>query len=68
MGVGDVLVIAISLLGLFFSGLKFVQHSVYRDYENRNPTARIMFAVVFALSASMLELLVFEIIDFMSPG
>lgn len=66
MGFTDVAVIGASLTILFVAGIKFLQQSVYRDYENKNPAAKILFALVFALSALMLELLVFEIVDFMT--
>lgn len=58
----DMLVATISLAGLFLVGLKFLEHSIYRVIERRNPAAHILFAVVFALSAFMLELLVFEVV------
>ena len=68
MGATDYVIGVVSLAILFFAGLKFLEHSIYRDFENRSPAAHILFAVVFALSAFMLELLVFEIVGFMDTG
>ena len=65
MGAIDALVAVVSLGLLFIAGLKFLEYSVYRDYENRSPAAHVLFALVFALSAFMLELLVFEILGYM---
>lgn len=53
---------------MFWVGRKFLEHSVYRDFENRSPAAHILFAIVFALSAFMMELLVFEITGYMDQG
>lgn len=68
MGFVDILILVLSLVALFAAGLKFLQRSMYRDFQNRNPAAKILFALMFALSASMLELLVFEVIGFMNSG
>jgi uncharacterized membrane protein len=65
MGLIDLLVGGGSLLVLFAAGRLFLAHSVYRDFEGRNPAANVLFAAVFALSACMMELLVFEIMDVM---
>ena len=54
-----------SLVALFIAGRVFLERSVYRDFERRSAAAHVLFAAVFALSASMLELLVFEILGVM---
>lgn len=66
MGAIDLLVAVVSFAVFFIAGMKFLDYSVYRDFENRSPAAQILFAVVFALSAFMLELLVFEILGYMN--
>lgn len=66
MGGIYLLVAVVSLVFLFISGLKFLDYTVYRDLENRSPAAHVLFAVVFALSAFMLELLIFEILGYMN--
>ena len=68
MGAVDLLIAAISIAALFIAGLKFLEHSVYRDYENRSPAAHVLFSLLFALSAFMLELLVFENVGYMDSG
>ncbi len=65
MGLIDLLVVGGSLLALIAAGRLFLSRSVYRDFEGRNPAANVLFVAVFALSACMLELLVFEIMDVM---
>ncbi|KAH7624070.1 putative GPCR-type G protein 1 [Nannochloris sp. 'desiccata'] len=68
MGAIDLLVAVVSFAVFFIAGMKFLDYSVYRDFENRSPAAQILFAVVFALSAFMLELLVFEILGYMNAS
>ena len=68
MGASDVLLGAGSLMLLFLAGRVFLARSVYRDFEGRNRAAHVLFAVVFALCASILELLVFEILGVMDAG
>ena len=55
------------LLLLFMIGRVFLEHSVYRDYEDRNLSVQLLFSAVFALSANMLQLLLFEILDIFTP-
>lgn len=46
----------------------FLNRSVYTTYEKKSVTATCLFSVVFTLSAIMLELLVFEVTDTLSPS
>lgn len=62
------LVVGGSLLGLFVAGWLFLEYGLYRDAEQKNRPAQAMFAAVFALSANMLQLLVFEILGVLEPG
>jgi hypothetical protein len=67
MGLADALIGVASVGALYIAGRKFLAHSVYRDFESRSSAAQILFALVFALSAFMMELLVFEIMGYMDP-
>ena len=67
MAMIDVLILFASCAGLFVGGWVFLNRSVYTTYEKRSVTATCLFSVVFTLSALMLELLVFEVTDTLSP-
>jgi golgi pH regulator len=53
---------------LLLSPRSFLSASVYQEYEDKNPIARLLFAAVFAFSSSLLELLIFEILDISSQA
>lgn len=49
---------------LFFGiGWVFFMNKLFKDYEVRNNTVRLVFAATFALSCTLFELIIFEIVD-----
>ncbi|KAI3426358.1 hypothetical protein D9Q98_008730 [Chlorella vulgaris] len=61
----------LSLLGLLLAGWLFLRWTILTHYDashRRNPVVQLLFAAVFALSANLLQLLVFEILDIMDPS
>lgn len=54
---------------IFFSGgwIFFVKQ-LFRDYEVRNVSVQLIFSVTFALSLTMFELIIFEIIGFLESS
>ena len=63
----ELLVVGGSLLLLFLGGWWFLAYS-YQEMEERETLVRVLFATVFALSGSMLQLLLFEILGVLEPG
>ncbi|EFN56411.1 hypothetical protein CHLNCDRAFT_144997 [Chlorella variabilis] len=62
---------ALSLVGLLLCGWLFLRSTILTHYDarhRRNSVVQLLFAAVFALSANLLQLLVFEILDLMDPG
>jgi hypothetical protein len=60
----------LSLLGLLLAGWLFLRWTILAQYDashRRNPVVQLLFAAVFALSANLLQLLVFEVLDIMDP-
>lgn len=41
---------------------------LFRDYEVRNMSVQLIFSTTFALSLTMFELIIFEIIDFLESS
>ncbi len=64
----ELLVCGVCLLLLLVGGWLFLNYSLYRDFENRNHVVQLLFATVFALSANLLQLLLFEIVGVLSQG
>jgi hypothetical protein len=65
------LVPAASLAGLLLCGWLFLRSTILTQYDaasQRNILVQLLFAAVFSLSANLLQLLVFEILDIMDPG
>eukprot|EP00899_Mesostigma_viride_P020542 jgi/Mesvir1/2848/Mv13934-RA.1 len=60
--VTDIATVVVSLLGFFFCGWLFLNRQLYSDYEQKHIAVQVLFSAVFALSACLLELLVFEIL------
>lgn len=61
---------ALSLVGLLLAGWLFLRSTILTQYDashRRNLVVQLLFAAVFALSANLLQLLVFEILDLMDP-
>lgn len=51
---------------LVTAGLLFVNHSLYKDFEGKDPIVQGLFAVVFALSVNLLLLILSEILGALS--
>ncbi|GAB4817352.1 hypothetical protein N2152v2_004398 [Parachlorella kessleri] len=64
----ELLVCGVCLLLLLLGGWLFLNYSLYRDFENKNHIVQLLFATVFALSANLLQVLLFEIVGILSPG
>eukprot|EP00656_Telonema_subtile_P010715 TRINITY_DN15202_c0_g1_i2.p1 TRINITY_DN15202_c0_g1~~TRINITY_DN15202_c0_g1_i2.p1 ORF type:complete len:426 (+),score=87.12 TRINITY_DN15202_c0_g1_i2:102-1379(+) len=55
-----------SLVACFMGGWFFFDRFLYREYEVKNATVRWLFAITWTLSCSMFELIIFEILGFMT--
>lgn len=61
--VRDEIVILLSLVVFFGIGWFFFRTQLFRDYEVKLIQVELIFAATFALSCSMFELIIFEIMD-----
>lgn len=52
----------------FLGGWIFFVKQLFRDYEVRNVSVQLIFSVTFALSLTMFELIIFEIIGFLESS
>lgn len=52
----------------FVGGWIFFVKQLFRDYEVRNVSVQLIFSVTFALSLTMFELIIFEIIGFLDSS
>lgn len=52
-----------SLLVFYGFGWVFTESKLFANYEVRNNVVRVVFAVLFALSCEVFELIIFEILD-----
>lgn len=61
---------AVTLIVIFgalvTAGLLFVNHSLYKDFEGKDPIVQGLFAVVFGLSVNLLLLILSEILGALS--
>ncbi|CAD5230634.1 unnamed protein product [Bursaphelenchus okinawaensis] len=60
-------VIIVSQLAFFGLGWVFFMKQLFKDYEVHERYVQVIFSVMFALSCTMFELIIFEIVDVMQP-
>ncbi|EGG18850.1 Putative G-protein coupled receptor [Cavenderia fasciculata] len=58
-------VFSLSFIGLFAFGWIYFLKILFKDYEVKNLTVQLSFSTMFALSCTMFELIIFEIMDIM---
>nr|CAG4645553.1 EOG090X06XN [Lynceus sp. MCZ IZ 141354] len=66
--VQDTLTILISIVVFFAGGWVFFMKQLFRDYEVHHRTVQLIFSVTFALSCTMFELIIFEILGFLDSN
>ncbi|KAH9635663.1 hypothetical protein HF086_001454 [Spodoptera exigua] len=64
----DTLIILISQTIFFVGGWIFFVKQLFRDYEVHHLLVQLIFSVTFALSCTMFELIIFEIIDYLDSS
>jgi hypothetical protein len=67
IGLWDAALALSSQLPFFGLGWVFFMKQLFKDYEVHQRLAQIIFSVTFALSCTMFELIIFEILDVMDP-
>ena len=66
VNVWDIGVVLGSQLLFFGLGWLFFMKQLFKDYEIRQRVVQITFSVTFALSCTMFELIIFEILDILN--
>ncbi|KAI8433761.1 hypothetical protein MSG28_015739 [Choristoneura fumiferana] len=64
----DTLIILISQTVFFVGGWIFFVKQLFRDYEVHHTLVQLIFSVTFALSCTMFELIIFEIIGYLDSS
>lgn len=64
----QVLLVIGTHISFFYFGWLFFRRKLFRDYEVRRTNVQLLFALVFTLSLSMFELIIFEILDLLDQG
>ncbi len=62
----DTLIVLCSQLLFFSIGWVFFTNKLFRDYEVRNRLVQLVFAWTFAMSCTLFQLIIFEILDVLS--
>ncbi|KAK5972173.1 hypothetical protein GCK32_011161 [Trichostrongylus colubriformis] len=65
MSAWDVGVMVTSQVLFFVCGWLFFMKQLFKNYEVRNRVVQLVFSITFALSCTMFELIIFEIMDVM---
>jgi hypothetical protein len=63
----DLLIILTTNILFFGFGWVFFHVKLFKDYEIQGKLPAILFSATFALSCSMFELIIFEILGYMAP-
>jgi hypothetical protein len=66
LDVGDALIVLGSQAAFFTLGWLFFMKQLFRDYEVHQRAVQAFFSVTFALSCTMFELIIFEILNVLS--
>ncbi|VVC96812.1 unnamed protein product [Leptidea sinapis] len=64
----DTLIVLISQAIFFIGGWIFFVKQLFRDYEVHHTLVQLIFSVTFALSCTMFELIIFEIIGYLDSS
>uniref|UniRef100_A0AC34Q0I3 Uncharacterized protein n=1 Tax=Panagrolaimus sp. JU765 TaxID=591449 RepID=A0AC34Q0I3_9BILA len=67
LNVWDLGVVTCSQLGFSGLGWLFFMKQLFKHYEVRQRVVQMIFSVTFALSCTMFELIIFEILDILKP-
>uniref|UniRef100_A0A182N342 Homeobox domain-containing protein n=1 Tax=Anopheles dirus TaxID=7168 RepID=A0A182N342_9DIPT len=65
---GDTLIVLVSQLIFFIGGWVFFVKQLFRNYEIRHVFVQLIFSLTLALSLTMFELIIFEIIGFLDSS
>ncbi|CAJ0935253.1 unnamed protein product, partial [Mesorhabditis belari] len=60
---GDMTIMGLSTFAYFVCGWLFFLKQLFRNYEVHNRNVQLLFAATFALSCTLFELIIFEIVD-----
>ncbi|VDD89895.1 unnamed protein product [Enterobius vermicularis] len=64
----DTTVIFLSQVVFFFLGWLFFMKQLFRDYEVHQKMVQLFFSITFALSCTLFELIIFEILGVLEPS
>lgn len=64
----DAFIMFFSQMVFFAGGWVFFMKKIFRDYEVRHSLVQLIFSITFALSCTMFELIIFEILGFLDSS
>lgn len=64
----DTLLVLLSQLLFFVGGWIFFMKKLFRDYEVQHRIVQLVFSITFALSCTLFELIIFEILALLEPS
>lgn len=67
LNVWDSAVVSCSQLVFFGLGWLFFMKQLFKHYEVHQRVVQVIFSITFALSCTMFELIIFEILDILKP-
>ncbi|KAG4072738.1 hypothetical protein HA402_001850 [Bradysia odoriphaga] len=65
---GDTIIIFVSQICFFAGGWIFFVKQLFRNYEVRHVSVQLIFSITFALSLTMFELIIFEIVGLLDSS